>query len=73
MPKNTQPTNKHTLTFEGTLPADEMQRAQVLGSNPAISEARTALENAFREAGHPHTSTSHVVRPRTQKAADPEL
>ena len=51
---------KHTLTFEGELPADEMDRAKVLG-HPAVHEARDALLEAFKTAGAPHAH-KHTIR-----------
>ncbi len=56
-------THKHTLTFEGDVPADEMERA-TLFAHPEIQAARTALVEAFKKAGHPHTASSKTVKPK---------
>jgi hypothetical protein len=56
--------NKHTLTFTGELPSDEMERSALFGANPDINRARVELQEAFAAAGYPHVAVSHVVRPR---------
>lgn len=56
-------THTHILTFEGALPADEMKRAAIL-AHPKVTETRSALEAAFKEAGAPHTATSKISRPK---------
>ena len=60
--------HKHTLTYSGVLPADEMDRLAMHAANPEINQARLALVAAFKKAGFPHDAVSHVVRPRTVKA-----
>jgi len=54
-------TRRHTLTFEGDVPEDEMQRAAFL-AHPDIQAARAALEEAFVMAGHPHVATSRTIK-----------
>jgi hypothetical protein len=60
--------HKHTLTFEGDVPGDEMERATVF-AHPRMVEARAALLDAFKEAGYPHTASSKVVKPKAAGAA----
>jgi hypothetical protein len=60
--------HKHTLTFEGDVPGDEMERASVF-AHPKVAEARAALLAAFKEAGHPHTALSRVIKPKAAGAA----
>ena len=61
-------TYKHTLTFEGDVPADEMERASIF-VHPKVIEARAALIQAFKDAGHPHTASSKVIKPKAAGAA----
>ncbi len=56
--------HKHTLTFSGELPADEMDRANLYAKNPEINASRVALVEAFKKSVHPHEAVSHVTRPR---------
>lgn len=68
MPKSPKPaTHRHTITFSGHMPADEMDRYAVHATNPEIVAARDALLQALHAAGYPHTVESKVIRPRTVK------
>jgi hypothetical protein len=61
---------RHSLTFEGDVPEDEMQRAAFL-AHPKIQEARAALEAAFIDAGHPHVATSRTIKTKAAAAPKP--
>lgn len=61
---------RHTITFEGDVPEDEMQRAAFL-AHPKIQEARAALEAAFVEAGHVHVATSKTIKAKAAAAPKP--
>ena len=55
-------TQRHVLTFTGSLPADEMERHALLTKNPEILASRQALAAAFTKAGFKHEHTSKLIR-----------
>lgn len=63
-------TRRHTLTFEGDVPEDEMQRAAVL-AHPKVRDAQAMLLEAFADAGHPHTAVSKTIKAKAAPASKP--
>ena len=57
----------HTLTFTGLVPADEAERAEI-HAHPKVKEAKKALLDAYKEAGHPHVMEAKVTKARGPKA-----
>ena len=55
---------KHVLTFEGDVPDDEAARAEI-HANPEVKAAKQALLDAFKKAGHPHTTTTKITKARS--------
>ena len=68
-------TQKHSITYSGFLPADEMERHALFAAHPEILEARRALATALSKAGYPHSVEAKVVRTvvRKPKVAPVEL
>ena len=57
----------HFLTFEGKVPADEMERAKLF-ANDEVLAAKNALLAAFKKAGVVYTAASKIVCPRAMPA-----
>jgi len=60
--------HKHILSFEGDVPEDEAERAEI-HAHPAVKAAKAALVEALAEAGHPHTMKGVIVRTKAPGAA----
>ena len=58
--------HKHTLTFEGTVPETERERAAIWG--PDVIAASDALRSALEGAGFPHTVESKIIKPKVARA-----
>ena len=54
-------TQRHVLTFTGSLPADEMERHALLTKNPEILASRQALAAALTKEVFNHEHTSKLI------------